>query len=316
LFYRLALPFFFIALLFATPAQSAAAQPKLKVVASFSILGDIVREIGGEEVDITTLVGPDRDAHNYQPTPEDAKALAAADIIAINGLKFEGWLGRLIAASGTKAKLLVVSAGVRPRVMSEEEAFGHAHAHAHTHEKQPHEGDVVVDPHAWQDLRNGALYAKNIAAALSAARPKLAAEINERAQTYIAEIKALDREIKTAFAAIPEERRKIITSHDAFGYFGAAYGVTFLSPVGISTEAEPSAADLAALIRQIKAEHVKEVFVENMTSPRLIEQLAKDAGAKLGGTLYADALSAPSGPAPTYLKMMRHNAELMLGAME
>lgn len=297
------------AVLLAGPAHAEQTTPKLKIVASFSILGDMIQTVGGDDIELITLVGPNKDAHSYQPTPNDVKALAGADIIAINGLKFEGWMTRLITASGSKAKLLVTSAGVRPRVMTQEEAHGHAHHH------EAHKGDVVVDPHAWQDLRNSALYVKNIAAALIAARPEIEAPVQKRAEAYLEEIKKLDQELREAFSAIPETQRKVITSHDAFGYFGAAYGVTFLSPAGLSTEDEPSAAGVARLIEQIKAEKVSKLFVENAVSPRLIEQLAKDTGAALGGALYADTLSGPSGPAPTYLALMRHNANLMLGAM-
>lgn len=300
-------------------AASVSAQelpaPKLKIVASFSILGDIARQVGGEDVEVSVLVGVDGDAHTYQPTTDDAKKLAAADIIAINGLKFEGWMTRLIAASGSKAKLLVASAGVKPRVMeAEEEKEASHHHHHHEHGKEL-DGGIVVDPHAWQDLQNGAIYARNIAGAIIKARLALKERVEARAAAYTQKIEALDKEVKAAFAAIPAERRKIITGHDAFGYFGRAYGVRFIAPVGISTEAEPSAAAVAKLTRQVKEEGVKRVFVENMTNPRLIEQLAKDSGASLGGTLYADALSGPSGPAPDYLTMMRHNADLMEEAM-
>lgn len=303
--FRLTL-FCLIAFFLAAPVS--AEEPRLKIVASFSILGDMVREVGGDAVDLAVLVGPEADAHDYQPTPDDVKKVAQADILVINGLKFEGWMTRLIKASGSKAKLLVASAGVRPRLLE-------PGTHDHHHHHQAHEGDVAVDPHAWQDLANGALYARNIAAAIAKAQPALAAFVTARKAAYAEKIDALDRDLKQAFAAIPAPRRKVITAHDAFGYFGRAYGVTFIAPVGISTEAEPSAADLARLTRQIKDEGVTRIFAENMTSPRLIAQLAKDAGATLGGTLYADALSGPEGPAPTYLTMMRHNADLMLGAM-
>ncbi len=288
---------------------AAAETPKIKVVATFSILGDIAREVGGDAIDLTVLVGPDGDAHTYQPTPEDAKKAAEAEIIAINGLRFEGWLTRLIRASGSQARLLVASAGVRPRIMEVEES------HHHETPAHDHEGNAV-DPHAWQDLRNGALYARNIAAAFIKARPELKEPIETRAAAYIEKIETLDKELKAAFAALPSAKRKIITGHDAFGYFGAAYSVAFIAPAGINTEAEPSAADIARLIRQIRQENVKTVFVENMVSPRLIEQLAKDSGATLGGVLYADALSPPAGPAPSYLAMMRHNADLILKAIE
>lgn len=284
--------------LLSSPALAQPAAP-IRVVASFSLLGDMIREIGGSTVELTVLVGPDMDAHDFQPSPQQARALAGAEIIAINGLKYEGWIGKLIDASGSKAKLLVASAGVKPRVVEESQ-----------------DGQVIVDPHAWQDLRNAQLYVKNIAAALSATRPALAPLFDKRAEAYSAQLAALDKETRQALAAIPEHKRKIITSHDAFGYFGAAYGVTFLSPMGISTETEPSAAAVAKLIDQIKQEGVKEVFIENMTSPRLIQQIGKDAGARLGGTLYADALSGPDGDAPTFLALFVSNRDKMLQAMK
>lgn len=287
----------------------ANAQEPVKVVASFSILGDMIQQVGGEDVRVETLVGPDGDAHEFQPSPDDAKKLVDAEIIAVNGLHFEGWIGRLIKASGSKAKLLVASAGVTPRLLNPSEDEHDHHAHA-----QDHKGEVPVDPHAWQDLRNGQLYVRNIAGALIAARPDKAAQFKERAKAYITKLDALDRQAREAFSALPEEQRKVITTHDAFGYFAQAYGVTFLSPVGLSTEAEPSAANVAELINQIKAENIKTLFIENMSDPRLIEQITKDTGARMGGTLYADALSKPDGEAATYLAMMKVNVERLLAA--
>ncbi len=287
------------------PALAQEEKP-IKIVASFSILGDMIKQIGGGAVDLTTLVGAGHEVHGFQPAPQDAKKIAEAEIIAVNGLKLEGWIGRLIKASGTKAKLLVASKGVRPRLLDPTEAGQH---HAH------HSGDVVADPHAWQDLKNGQLYAKNIAIALIQARLAQKKEIKKRYQSYIAEMKKLDAEMRADFASIPQEKRKIITSHDAFGYFGDAYGITFIAPVGISSEAEPSAADIGAVIEQIKKEDVRALFVENLVSPRLMEQIAKDTGTHIGGTLYADTLSLPNGSAPTYLDMFRHNVKKMLSAM-
>ncbi len=274
----------------------AADKPPLRVVASFSILGDMVKQVGGDAVAVTVLVGPDSDAHGYQPTPEDAKAVAAADIIAINGLGLEGWIGRIIEASGSKARLLVASAGVKLRVME-------------------HDGKVAYDPHAWQDLRNGRLYVRNIAGALMAAVPEQAEAIRKRATAYDAELKAMDKSIREQFESISEERRKIVTSHDAFGYFGEAYGVTFLAPLGMNDEAA-AASDVAALIRQIKDEGIKTVFLENMTNPRLIRQIAEDSGATVGGTLYSDSLSDADGSAPSYLDMFKNNVPKFKAAMD
>ncbi len=306
---RLVFPVALLAFCFCLVAHVRADDKPLTVVAGFSLLADMVREIAGPDVLVETLVGPDQDAHAYQPTPDDMKKLANADIIAINGLGFEGWMDRLISASETKAKLLVASAGVKLRALNADEARDHRH-------RGEHQGDEIPDPHAWQNLRNAEIYARNIAGAIIHARPSLAEETRARLKDYVARIKALDAQLRDAFAAVPPERRKIVTSHDAFGYFGDAYGVTFLSPVGLSTETEPSAADMARLVEEIKAEGVTKLFAENMASPRLVRQLAREAGVTLGGELYADALSRPDGPAPTYLDMMRHNAHEMLGAMK
>ncbi|MFA6280402.1 MAG: zinc ABC transporter substrate-binding protein [Bdellovibrionales bacterium] len=282
-----------LAIVLVTTPAGASPQP-LKVVASFSLLGDMIQQVGGEAVTVNTLVGPDQDAHTFDPTPDAVKLIANADIIAISGLGFEPWMNKLIKASGTKAKLLVASAGASPRHM---------------------EGEGDIDPHAWQDLRNGALYVRNIYGALSAARPDDAATMKERARVYRDELLALDQETRNAFAVLAPERRKLLTSHDAFGYFAKAYGLQILAPMGISTDAQPSASTLAALTDQIKSEGVKTFYIENMTDPRLTQQLAKDTGARMGGTLYADALSAPDGDAPTYLAMMKSNIKKILEGM-
>jgi len=277
-------------------AGAHAADGKLKVVASFSVLADIVKNVGGDRVDVTTLVGPDGDAHVFEPTPTDARAVAAADVVFVNGLGLEGWMDRLIQSSGYKGPVVVATRGVAARSMDED-------------------GTEVTDPHAWQDLGNGRVYVGNIADALAAADPADAAAYRAAATAYDAEIAAKDQWVRTELAAITADRRKIITSHDAFGYFGAAYGVTFLAPVGVSTEAEPSAAGIAQLIRQIKSEGIKVVFFESMTSPKLVETLASEAGARVGGTLYSDALSPPGGPADSYLKMFDNNVPELKAAM-
>ncbi len=278
---------------FAAPAQAAGPVP---VVASFSIIGDIVTQIGGDAVKVTTLVGPDADAHAHQPSPEDAKALAQAKLVFVNGLGFEGWMARLIEASGSKAVVVTVSEGITPRRMTAD-------------------GATAIDPHAWQNLANGRIYARNIAAALERAVPAAAAAIAQRATAYDAALAAQDAATRAALAAIPAARRKVVTSHDAFGYFGDAYGVTFLAPVGIDTEAEPSAQGIAQLISQIKSEGVKRLFVENMANGKLIAQIAKDTGATLGGALYSDALSAPDGPAASYRAMFENNVAQLTAAM-
>lgn len=284
----------------------AGARP-LDVVASFSILGDMAARVGGDDVKLTVLIGPDSDAHVFEPTPAHARSVAQADVILQNGLGFEPWLGRLARATGTKARLVEVSRSVTPLAMA---PGGHAHDHGHDHKHGP--GN---DPHAWQDVRNAIIYVTNIAAALAAADPANAAAYRARAETFVAELRRLDTGIRERLATIPQERRRVITSHDAFGYFGSAYGITFLSPVGTSTEAQASARGVARLIGQIRREKIRVVFVENISDPRLIAQIARETGARLGGKLYSDALSGPAGPASSYVGMMRHNTRLLTEAM-
>ncbi len=275
------------------------AQAKLPVVASFSILGDFARQVGGDRVSVTTLVGPDGDAHVYSPTPADAKAMAAAKLVLVNGLHFEGWLPRLMKSSGTKATMAEATKGITPLEADDDHddksKGGHAHAHGHD------------DPHAWQSVANAKLYVANIRDALSAADPAGKASYEANATAYLAELDKLEGEVKAAIARIPAERRKAITTHDAFGYFVKAYGIAFVAPQGVSTEAEASARDVARIIRQVKTQKIPAVFLENVTNPRLVEQIARESGAKVGGRLYSDALSAESGPAGTYIRMMKHN---------
>lgn len=310
----------------AAPALAADDHP-LKVVASFSILGDMVKEIAGDAVDLTVLVGPDGDAHVYEPTPADAKALGEADLLVVNGLGFEAFMPRLVEAAGFKGRTVVASTGVTPREWEgEEEEAGHAPADAHGHEEAGHGGEAghaahedhdhgAHDPHAWQDLANGEAYVENIIAALAVADPAHAAQYERNGAAYVAELAALDARLKKTFAAIPPERRKVVTSHDAFGYFGAAYGIDFIAPQGVSTDAEASAGDVAGIIEQIRAEHIAAVFVENITDPRLLDRIAAETGARVGGELYSDALSKADGPAPTYARMFEHNASALAAAM-
>jgi zinc/manganese transport system substrate-binding protein len=279
-----------------SPVEAATPGQKLKVVATITILGDMVREVGGDRVAVTTLVGPDGDAHVYEPTPSDAKALSAADVVVVNGLGLEGWMDRLIQASGYHGPIVVASTGVKARQMDED-------------------GKTVTDPHAWQDLANGHRYVVNIETALAKADPADARTYEDTAKTYLAAIDAMDRHVRSEIAEVPPERRKVVSSHDAFGYFGAAYGVEFVAAEGISENAQPSAAGMKKLIDQIRHEHIKVLFFENALSPRLVEQIGRETDAVVGGTLYADALSPPDGPAPTYLDMFRHNLPLLKAAM-
>jgi zinc/manganese transport system substrate-binding protein len=274
------------------PAGAQDTRPnKIKAVATISIVGDLARNVGGDRVEVTTLVGPNGDAHVYSPTPGDAKQLAAANIVFVNGLGLEGWMTRLVTASGTKAPMVVVSNGVTPRRMPDED----------------NPGRMVTDPHAWQSIADAKIYVANIRDGLAAADPAGKAVYDANAQAYLGKLDALEQEVRAAIAGIPADRRKIITTHDAFGYFGAAYGMSFIAPEGVSTDAEPSAKDVARIITQIRKRKIPAVFLENITDPRLMAQIARETGARIGGKLYSDALSEPSGPAGTYIDMMRHN---------
>jgi zinc/manganese transport system substrate-binding protein len=275
---------------------SAVAADKVKAVASFSILGDMVRQVGGNRVQVFTFVGPNGDAHVYEPTPADAKELSESKILFINGLGLEGWMTRLEKSSGFKGTVVTASKGVSPREMAEDEK-------------------TVTDPHAWQSLANGKIYVANIRDGLIAADPDAKATYEANAKQFLDRIAAMETTVKEAIAKLPPERRKIITTHDAFGYFGAAYGMEFIAPEGVSTESEASAKDEAKIIRQIKAEKVPAVFLENVTDSRLLDQIAKETGAKIGGTLFSDALSPPDGSAGTYLDMFRNNIETMSEAL-
>ncbi|MFY8105538.1 MAG: metal ABC transporter substrate-binding protein [Elstera sp.] len=279
------------------PAQ--AAEP-LPVVASFSILGDLVTQIAGPNAAVKVLVGPDGDAHVYQPSPADAKAVAGAKLIFLNGLGFEGWMSRLLKSSGTKGKAITVTQGIAPRAAAKD---GHSHGHGN------------IDPHAWQDVSNVRVMVTNIAAALTEADPTHAEGYKARAAAYRAALDTLDAEIKAQVGALTPAQRRVITSHDAFGYYGKAYGVSFYAPQGMNTDSEASAKDVARLISQIRKEKIKAVFVENISDPRLTQQLASEAGAVIGGALYSDALSSASGPATTYLAMMRHNTQMLVAGM-
>ena len=284
-----------IALLTLSLSLCANAEDKLKVVTSFSILADITQQIAGDKLELRNLVGADADAHIYQPSAEDAKAVFAADLIIANGMGFEPWLARLIDSSEAPGTRIDASAGVLPLMLDED-------------------GQQVADPHAWQNLANAEIYVQNIAKALVQADPNNAAHYNAGRDAYLTQIRSLLAEAKTGLGQLPPAQRTIITSHDAFAYLGQAYGLKFIAPQGLSTADEPSAAEVAALIRQIRADGVKAVFVENIRDPRLIEQIANEAGAKIGGTLYSDAL-ASEGPASTYLGMYKYNLDTLLSAL-
>jgi zinc/manganese transport system substrate-binding protein len=268
------------------------AQERLKVVASFSILGDFVQNVGGDRVDVTTLVGPNGDVHVYTPTPADAKKIADAKLVIINGLGLEGWLPRLIQASGSKAPIITATRGITPLRLGSD-----------------------ADPHAWQSVASAKVYVANIRDALAAADPADAEMFLANGRRYQAELDALEAAVRAAVEKIPPARRKVISTHDAFGYFAAAYGVEFIAPEGVSTETEPSARDVGAVISQIKSAKIPAVFLENISDPRLVSRIAAETGAKVGGTLFSDALTDEKGVCPTYIAMVRHNIKALTSAL-
>jgi len=320
-------PFLAAAVLALGVSNSANAADKLKTIASFSILADMVKNVGGDRVEVTELVGSDGDAHEFNPTPADAKKLARADVFFVNGLGFEGWMERLESSSGFKGATVVATTGVKARKMDEDDDNDHDDDHDDHAKGEDHDDDHDehadalhhdhgdMDPHAWQDLANGEIYVANIRDGLIAADPDGKAVYERNAEKYIAAVKKEDAAVKAALASLPQSHRRIITSHDAFGYFGDAYGLEIVAPEGISTASEPSAKDVAKIIRQIREDQIPAVFLENITNAKMLEQIAKESGAKIGGTLYSDALSGKDGPAPTYLDMFKHNVGTLTSAL-
>jgi zinc/manganese transport system substrate-binding protein len=287
--------------------NAQAKQDKFKVIASFSILADIAKNIGGDRAEIASLVGAGGDAHVYTPTPADARKVAAAGLVIVNGLGFEGWLSRLIKSSNSKATVIVATKGITPRKQTSA-----AHGHNHSHKHHDHED---ADPHTWQSVVNAKIYATNIRDALVAADPAGAEVYRANATAYLARLDALDTEIRDAVATLPAERRRVISTHDAFGYFAERYGIEFIAPQGVSTESEATARDVARIITQIRTQKIPAVFLENISDPRLMRRIASESGAKLGGTLFSDALTDEKGPAPTYIDMMRYNIKTLTSAL-
>lgn len=279
-----------------TPLAGAQAQTRIEVVASFSILADLARQIGGERVAVTTLVPPEADGHVFQPAPQDAKRIAQARAVIINGLGFEGWMERLIKAAGGKPRIITASQSIKPLKSSE----GHSHG---------------LDPHAWHDIANVKAYVATIRDGLIAIDPEGEGTYRQRSQSYLAHLDQLDSEIKASLADLAPERRVVVTSHDAFGYYARAYQIRMIAPQGVSTETEASAKDIAKVIRQIRTQKIPAVILENVSDPRLLEQIAKETGAKIGGKLYSDALSLETGPASTYIDLMRYNTRTLKDAM-
>jgi len=296
--FRLLLPAL-IPFIFSSP--SAAAADPLPVVATTSVLQDLVRNVGGDKVVVKTLVGPDGDAHTYEPTPSDVKAISTARLVVINGLGLEGWLTRLMGSAKFSGTQVTATDGIAPLTMREAEGG---------------KPKTIIDPHAWQSLSNGQIYVANIAKGLAAADPANAALYQHNAEAYSQQLAALDTRIRAELADVPEAKRRVITTHDAFQYYGKAYGIAFIAPIGLSTEeGEPSAGDVAKLERQIKQQKLRALFLENISNSKLIEQLAHDTGAIVGPPLYSDALSKPDEPAPTYLQMFEYNTATLKAGM-
>jgi zinc/manganese transport system substrate-binding protein len=284
--------FWLISLMLAVSILAARAEDRLNVVASFSILGDFVRNVGGDRVNVTTLVGPDGDVHVYAPTPADAKKIADAKRVIVNGLGLEGWLPRLVQSAGSKAVIVTATSGIAPLKLGSD-----------------------ADPHAWQSVVNAKIYVANIRDALVAANPADAEIFRTNAAAYLTKLDRLDREVREAIAQIPEGRRKVISTHRAFGYFAAAYGIAFIAPLGVSTESEASARDIAAIITQVKTAKIPAIFLENISDPRLMQRIAAETGAKVGGTLYSDSLTGEKGDVPTYIDLVRHNIKTLTSAL-
>jgi zinc/manganese transport system substrate-binding protein len=281
-----------LALAVSCGAGPVQAETPLKVVASFSILGDLVKNVGGDRVEVTTLVGPDGDVHVYTPTPSDAARIADAKLLVVNGFGLEGWLPRLLEAAGGKATIVTATAGIAPLRLGSD-----------------------ADPHAWQSVANAETYVANIRDALVAADPPNADVFRKNAQSYLEKLEALDNEVRQAVNQIPPSRRKVISTHGAFGYFAARYGIEFIAPIGVSTEAEANARDIAKIIAQVRADHIPAVFLERISDPRLMRRISAETGAKVGGTLYSDSLTDEKGDAPTYIDMVRHNIRTLTSAL-
>ena len=277
-----------ILILLLLPFSLHASTSKPKIVVSFSILADMTKQIAGDNAEIISLVGANGDVHEYQPSPKDAQTISEADLVIVNGLGLEGWLERLIISSGYKGTIIYASNGVNL---------------------------IKDDPHAWQDLQNGEIYVRNIRDALIAQDPSHYADYSVSATKYIHELETLNEWVKLEFSKVPQNKRKVISTHDAFEYFARAYNIEFIAPIGVNTESQPSAKDIAKLIDQIRTQKITAIFFENMTDSRIIKQLEKDAGAHIGGTLYSDALSDTQQPAPSYIAIFKYNVPELVNTM-
>lgn len=277
----------------------------MPVVASFSILGDLAQQIGGERVAVQSLVGANQDAHAYNLTSSDIKKIREARLVLLNGLGLEkAELQRAVKQS--KVASAEATAGIKP-LAADEHHHEHNHGHDHDHGE--------FDPHVWNDPVLMQRYAANVAIALIKADPAGSRYYQQRFKDYQNVLNQLNNYANQQFGAVAPAKRKVLTGHDSFAYLGKRYQVKFISPQGVSSEAEPSARQIAAIIRQIKAENVKAVFTENIKDGRMIARIAKETGVKVSGGLYADALSS-GAPAGTYADMFRYNVRVMSEAMK
>lgn len=327
-----------LAVMGAAAASHAHARP-VSVVTSFSILGDLISQVGGDDVTVHALVGADQDAHVFQPRPSDAAQVSRAQLVIVNGLGFEGWMTRLIESADYRGPVRVASEGMAHPLKGSGGEHDHAHAHDHDDHDHDHDhhdhGEAVgqgakpqaasgkrpddvppTDPHAWQNPLNVVSYVRNIAQALSEVDPSNAGDYDQRAEAYVSDLQELDQWIGHQMQTVPAGKRTVITSHEAMRYFGERYGVRFLAPQGVSTASEPGAREVARLVRQVRDENVTALFLESVTNAALLQQIAAEAKVTVGGRLYSDALSGSKGPAPDYLSMMRHNVTNLKAAMQ
>lgn len=271
-------------------------RPPIKVVASFTILADMVRQIGGDMVEVNTILGVGDDVHRFEPAIDDTIKLKNAEIIAINGLSFEGWMHKLIKASKTKARLLVASAGINPIWVRNGK-------------------EQIPDPHAWMSAQNAQRYTRNIAGALVRARPEWKEEIVRNATRYKIELEAIDQKARLTLALLPSKKRKLVLNHDAFSYLARDYRIKTKALTGLNSHDEASAKDMKQLIKFIKDENIKTVFADNLSNTSTLRVLAKEANVKIGPALYAGSLTSDSGEAPTYLEMMKLNIKRIIQSM-
>lgn len=275
-------------------------QPSCKIVTSFSVLEDMVKTITGPLCKVQSIVGPNQDAHVFEPKPTTNALILGADAVIINGLGFEGWMDRLLKASSYRGPVITATQYIKPRYL---------------HQPDRQEASVP-DPHAWHTIPNAILYIQALTETLSKIFPFHQASFKKNADIFQKQLWHIEQSIQTRLSAIPLDKRRVITAHDAFGYMGQHYQITFLSPVGISTEAEPSARQIAALINQIRHSGIRALFIENSANTKIMQQIADETGVKIWGQLYSDALSLPDEPAPTYIDMIRHNMSILIASMQ